>query len=447
VTSLAVWSPLPPAASGVADYVAEQLPLLGRHFDLRAVAKDPAAVDPGLRAAVAVVGPDEARADLHLYHLGNSPAHDFVHRAARAVPGVAFLHEWSLHHLVLHETRQSGDPAAYLREMRRAYGERGTFVGRQVARGLGGDLLPALLPLNERVLESSLAAVTLTSALRDQVAARMPGRPVLALPLHFASPLPPGLGRAGARRALGIPDQAFVICAPGLGTAAKRLDLALLAAARLDRERPGVCLVMAGEVDPALGLADRARALAFGGLRVTGRLSLEDFVRQLVACDVALALRFPDHGEMSAALVRALGVGRPALVTAGTAAARELPDGVVVKVTPGAGEEEELTAFLRRLRDDTVLRESLGEMARVYVEENHDRGRSVDRLAAFLAEVAAGREGLRRLLDPVDPAPDSLPAYLKEELRWAARDLGLSPRSLGLDSLVEDLCPSPGQGL
>jgi hypothetical protein len=150
---------------------------------------------------------------------------------------------------------------------------------------------------------------------------------------------------------------------------------------------------------------------------------------------------------MSAALVRALGVGRPALVTAGTAAARELPDGVVVKVTPGAGEEEELTAFLRRLRDDTVLRESLGEMARVYVEENHDRGRSVDRLAAFLAEVAAGREGLRRLLDPVDPAPDSLPAYLKEELRWAARDLGLSPRSLGLDSLVEDLCPSPGQGL
>jgi glycosyltransferase involved in cell wall biosynthesis len=431
----------------VADYVAEQLPLLARHFDLRAVAEEPAVVGPEVRAAVTVVAPAEARADLHLYHLGNSPAHAFVHRAARARPGVVLLHEWSLHHLVLHETRKGNEPAAYLREMRRAYGERGSFVGRQIARGLGGDLLPALLPLNERVPESSLAAVTLTRALRDAVAPRMPGRPVLALPLHFASPLPLGLARADARRALGLPQDAFVICAPGLGTAAKRLDLGLLAAARLDRERSGVCLVVAGEVDPALGLDDQARALGFGGLRITGRLALEDFMRHLVACDVALALRFPSHGEMSAALVRALGVGRPALVTAGTAGALELPDGVVVKVTPGAGEEEEVVAYLRRLRDDAVLRQSLGELARAYALESHDLGRSVERLAAFLADVATRREDLRRFLDPQDDAPDSLPGYLKEELRWAARDLGLSPRSLGLDVLVETLVKPGAQGL
>ena len=62
------------------------------------------------------------------------------------------LHDWSLHHLVLRETVERGDVAAYLREMRRAYGETGTFVGRQVARALGGDLLPALFPLNDRML-------------------------------------------------------------------------------------------------------------------------------------------------------------------------------------------------------------------------------------------------------------------------------------------------------
>lgn len=447
MTSLCVWSPLPPATSGVADYVAEQLPRLARHFDLRAVAEAPAAVAAEVHAAVSVVAPGEARADLHLYHLGNSPAHAFVHRAARTTPGVVFLHEWSLHHLVRHEMRQGSDPAAYLREMRRAYGERGSFVGRQIARGLGGDLLPALLPLNERVLESSLAAVTLTSSLRDAVVPRMPGRPVLSLPLHFASPLAPGLARAEARRALGLPDEAFVICAPGLGTAAKRLDRGLVAAARLHRERPGVFLVVAGEVDPALVLADQARALGFGGLRITGRLSLEDFMRHLVACDVALALRFPSHGEMSAALVRALGVGRPSLVTAGTAGALELPDGVAVKVTPGACEDEELFAYLRLLRDDAALRERLGELARAYALDRHDLGRSVDRLAGFLTEVAARQEDLRRLLDPREEAPDSLPAYLKEELRWAARDLGLSPRSLGLDALIETLLPARPQGL
>ena len=49
------------------------------------------------------------------------------------------LHDWSLHHLVLCETVERGDVSAYLREMRRAHGETGTFVGRQVARALGGD--------------------------------------------------------------------------------------------------------------------------------------------------------------------------------------------------------------------------------------------------------------------------------------------------------------------
>ena len=52
---VAVWSPLPPAASGIADYVAESLPALARHFDVTAVVEDPEAVDPALRAEAFVV--------------------------------------------------------------------------------------------------------------------------------------------------------------------------------------------------------------------------------------------------------------------------------------------------------------------------------------------------------------------------------------------------------
>ena len=127
------------------------------------------------------VFPTEAapEADLELYHLGNSPAHAWVYRAACARPGVAVLHDWSLHHLVLCETVERGDVGGYLREMRRAHGETGTFVGRQVARALGGELLPALFPLNDRVLEGSLAVVGLTDYVRSRAARRLPGRPVL----------------------------------------------------------------------------------------------------------------------------------------------------------------------------------------------------------------------------------------------------------------------------
>src|SRR5258708_5494136 len=136
--------PLPRRPWGCVGGGAESLPALARLFDVEAVTDDPDATDPALRAAVRVRASAESpEADLHLYHVGNSPAHAFVYRAARARPGVVVLHDWSLHHLVLCETVERGDVSAYLREMRRAYGETGTFVGRQAARDLGGDLLPA----------------------------------------------------------------------------------------------------------------------------------------------------------------------------------------------------------------------------------------------------------------------------------------------------------------
>src|SRR5258705_8888049 len=163
MTSPAVGSPLPPSRWGIADSGGGGLPALARLFDVEAVTDDPEATDPALRAVVRVRASAESpEADLHLYHVGNSPAHAFVYRAARARPGVVVLHDWSLHHLVLRETVERGDVSTYLREMRRAYGETGTFRARQGARDLGGDLLPALFPLNDRVLEGSLGVVTLS---------------------------------------------------------------------------------------------------------------------------------------------------------------------------------------------------------------------------------------------------------------------------------------------
>ena len=110
------------------------------------------------------------------------------------------MHEWNLHHLVLHETLERGDRAAYLREMRRAGGERGTFAGRQIARGLGGELLPSLFALNDRVLQNSLAVVGLTRYVATRATARLRGRPVLHLPHHAVVPLQPVPSRAEARR-------------------------------------------------------------------------------------------------------------------------------------------------------------------------------------------------------------------------------------------------------
>lgn len=442
---LAVWSPLPPSLSGIADYVAEALPELARRAgEVTAVVEDPAAVEA---PPVPCVAPGDApAADLHLYHLGNSPAHAYVHRAALERPGVVVLHEWSLHHLVLRETVERGDRAAYLREMRRAHGDTGTFVGRQVARALGGDLLPAMYPLNDRVLDRALGLVALTREVAERSRGRLRGRPVLHLPHHLSLPFDPVPDRAEARRRLGLPPQALLVTAPGLATAAKRLDAVIDAVARLRPRFPALELVVAGGVDPRLPLERWAREAGVAdALRVTGRLSLEDFALHLCASDVVAALRFPSHGEISGALVRSLGVGRPALVSGATPAAEEFPEGVVVPVDPGRGEAAELEALLGALLERPPLREAIGRLARRHVLEHAGIPRTVERLVGFLEGVAGRRDELSAGLETRQPRPGSLHELFSDEVRWGAAELGLETADLAVEGLLSELAGSEEQ--
>ena len=175
------------------------------------------------------------------------------------------------------------------------------------------------------------------------------------------------------------------------------------------------------------------------GFVLTGRLSLEDFERHLCAADVVLSLRFPTHGEISGALVRGLGVGRPAVVTAGTPAAEEFPEGIVAPIDPGPREEEELVAVLGRLLEDAGLREDMGRLARAHVRDHHGLDQTAGRLAAFLEEVAARREPLRAGILADRAAEGGLLGFLMEEVLWGARDLGLSRVPLGLEELLGEL--------
>jgi hypothetical protein len=152
-----------------------------------------------------------------------------------------------------------------------------------------------------------------------------------------------------------------------------------------------------------------------------------------------LSLRFPTHGEISGALVRALGLGRPVLVTAGTPATDEFPEGVVVPVDPGPGQEAELRALLDLLLEDAPLRERIGRVAREHVVEHHRLDVTVERLARFLEGVAGRKAEILASL-AADRAPEgTLLGYLFEEVRWGARDLGLPGVPLGLDPLLRGL--------
>jgi hypothetical protein len=121
-------------------------------------------------------------ADVHVYHVADDPAHGYVFRALRREPGIVVLEDWNTHRLVHAETVGRGDAMAYRREARRAQGETGSFIAEQVLAGQGGAL-PAVLPLNDRILEASLALATTREEIQCRASARLHDRPVVLLPV------------------------------------------------------------------------------------------------------------------------------------------------------------------------------------------------------------------------------------------------------------------------
>jgi glycosyltransferase involved in cell wall biosynthesis len=434
-----LWSPLPPARSGIADHVAESLPFLTGLAEVTVVAEDPGAVDKAALAGARLVAARDADPSaLRVYELGNSHWHGFVYREALRVPGILRLHEWSLHGLVLSQTFLRGDAPGYRRRMRAAYGATGSFLAGQVEGGFCTPVIESLFPLSEHLVERARGVAPTTGFTLARAAAVNPRLPGLHLPLHASLPLPVP-SRAQARAALGLPEDAFVVTAPGLVNPLKRLDAALRAAGRLRRERPELHFVVAGDNLAGLPLHEWARAAGLtGAFTLTGRVPLADLVRHLAAADVVLALRFPTLGEMSAVLLRALLVGRPTLVTAGTPADLEFPGGLVVPVDAGRYEEAELLAMLALLAGRPQLRETIGTRARVFVREHHDPGRLAERLVDFVARVAA-----LPLPPAVERRADGPAADLLLDVRRACLELGLDGVPDDVRALADELLSQP----
>ena len=167
---ISFWSPLSPSGTGVADYSEELLPHLakeGIEIHLFVSDREPANLEirDSFRWHWARDYEEVAareRFDVDLYQIGNSSHHRFALNAALRHPGVVVLHDLVLQHLFLGLSVERGNTALYVSEMKRAYGDRGAAVGRQIAAALGSELLTSKFPLCERLVERSYGVLVLT---------------------------------------------------------------------------------------------------------------------------------------------------------------------------------------------------------------------------------------------------------------------------------------------
>src|SRR5437764_11555647 len=99
-----LFSPWPPASTGVADYSAALVPYLQKLGQIE--------VNP-------------ATCDVAVYHLGNNSLHREIYERALSQPGVSVLHDAVLHHFYL----GFGDRERYLDEFVHNYGDSHRTLG------------------------------------------------------------------------------------------------------------------------------------------------------------------------------------------------------------------------------------------------------------------------------------------------------------------------------
>jgi glycosyltransferase involved in cell wall biosynthesis len=383
---VAYFSPLPPERSGIADYSALLLPALERRLDVAVVRR-------GRRGA-------PRGTDLALYHVGNNPdAHGWIVDALERRRGLVVLHEFVLHHLVAGLTLGRDDKEGYRRAMQREAGA----VGRMLAHGVIDGLVPPLwevrptdFPLSRPILARAGGLIVHSRYVEEQARSAGFVGPIWRIPMPAwpESTVEPD-------RELAARGSPLIGCVGHL-VPSKRIGQLLTAFARLRETFPTAVLVLAGA---ARGVQIESRLEQLGLKRdedvlVLGHVDEERLWSVLAACDVCVSLRWPTMGETSGSVIRALGLGRP-LVVSDVGWFSELPDGVVAKIPVDESEVEVLTGVLERLSADPELRARMSEAAKSFVREEHDLERVADLYASACDEYVGGLAVETELLDDV----------------------------------------------
>ncbi len=369
---LGYFAPMPPAATGVAQYAAVLLGQLEKRFEI------------------------VADADANLYQVGNNGLHWEIYERAIAKPGVVLLHDACLHHLLLGKlTREQ-----YIEEFVYNYGgwfrqRAGRYWG---GRGMSGaDTRYFERPMLKRLCEGARLVVVHNRAAEAAVLSHAPGVKVAVLPHLFEAPRDHYYREVDEYReqVLGVPRTECLFAVLGHLRESKRVDAVLRAFEALRGQGLLVRLLVQGDfVGPDLerALGDRLKA---EWIVRRGYLSEAEWWMQAHALDVGINLRWPLAGESSGIATRLMGIGKPVIVTRSLETA-DLPEVACVKVDPGLAEQEELERFVAWLAINVEARRAVGRHAAIHTQQWH----GVERVGALLGDWveaafdAGGRAGL-----------------------------------------------------
>jgi len=215
----------------------------------------------------------------------------------------------------------------------------------------------------KRIAGRSRAIVVHNAAAAALVRQHAPGARVVEIPHLFRGPAATA-GGLQFRRRHGIPGNAFLFGMFGYLRESKRVMTVLRAFARV----PKAALLIAGEF-VSTDLA-RAASPLLAAPRVVRLPYQRDFWSAARAVDACINLRYPGAGETSGITVRAMGLGKPVLLTAAPENGA-YPELACLRVEPGHAEEHSLWAHMILLTSVAAAAGEIGRRAAEHIAARH----------------------------------------------------------------------------
>jgi len=376
---LAIFSPIHPQPSGIADYTLASLNLLKDDFDCSLILDGYQPTEGALPEGVDYLQARDLaemewrqQFDLPIYHVGNSPLHTYIYPWLFSWPGITVLHDFWTMGTRMNNALKHWQGDAFRQEMIMAYGEeQGGFAAEIILGGLHHDSFLRYYSMAELPAQASRMTLVHQQWLADHLTQNAPTAHVHTLPHYLEYPMAPTEEtRNQVRQLFGYDDEAFVIGLFGGIVPGKQPQLCLNTFAWLRQRWPDARMLIVGGAGHDIDLDGWLAAHPYpADITVTGRVSDEDFFRYLQACDCQLLLRWPTNRESSSVLINSLTFGVPSIIT-NLAHLAEFPEDCVLRVDADAMEAQ-LRQQLWRLVQNPGLRSSLSQKGKDYVATAH----------------------------------------------------------------------------
>jgi FkbM family methyltransferase len=415
---LAFVSPLPPEKSGIADYSAELLPELARHYAVDVIVAQKDVSDPWIKTNCPIRDLTWFERHAHgydriVYQFGNSLFHDHMFRLLDRYPGIVVLHDYYLGGLIAHLELYGGVHGLWASALYHSHGYHALRDRFDPAKEL--DIVnncPVNLSLLQRA-QGVMVHSNYSRRLAESHYGKTFARDWAIVP--FPRRMPETVDREAARKALGFGMADFVICTFGILGETKLNQHLLDAWLKTPMAGEGNChLVFVGQDSQNNAYCEQLRksinaSPAKGRIRITGFVPPEVYRQYLQAADIAVQLRALSRGETSAAVFDCLAYGVPTIVNANGSMV-ELPEGSVLML-PDEFSVEDLTRAITTLSNQPEKRQALSDEARRVAGRHspdqvalryRDAIETIARLAPATADVRALAEYASLVAAPLD---------------------------------------------